>query len=116
LVQGTADSLFPLGEADANAKGIAANGTPVRVAWFTGGHDGGTGPKSDVDRVKFLTAQWLDHYLSAKGTSGSSFTYSRITGIDTSGRGLVAAGFSVTDYPGLGGVTTASVPVTGAAQ
>ncbi|MEE3918727.1 CocE/NonD family hydrolase [Micromonospora sp. BRA006-A] len=47
LVQGEADTLFPLAEADANARGIAAAGTPVRVAWFTGGHDGGSGPTSD---------------------------------------------------------------------
>ncbi|MBQ1070570.1 alpha/beta fold hydrolase, partial [Micromonospora sp. D75] len=31
LVQGEADTLFPLAEADANARGIAAAGTPVRV-------------------------------------------------------------------------------------
>src|SRR5262249_56747278 len=63
LVQGQADSLFPLSEADANARGIGANGTPVRVAWYTGGHDGGQGPQSDQDRLHFLTVQWLDHYL-----------------------------------------------------
>ena len=39
LVQGTQDSLFGLGQADANARGIAANGTPVKVVWFAGGHD-----------------------------------------------------------------------------
>ena len=41
LVQGQADSLFPLSEGDANAKAIAANGTPVKVVWEAGGHDGG---------------------------------------------------------------------------
>jgi ABC-2 type transport system ATP-binding protein len=50
LIQGEVDTLFPLSEADANAKGIAATGTPVRVAWFTGGHDGGAGPQTDQDR------------------------------------------------------------------
>ena len=52
LIQGEADTLFPLTEADANARGIAATGTPVRVAWFTGGHDGGAGPQSDQDRLQ----------------------------------------------------------------
>jgi ABC-2 type transport system ATP-binding protein len=102
LIQGEADSLFPLSEADANAKGIAANGTPVRVAWFTGGHDGGTGPATDRDRLRFLTAQWLDHYLKGNGAAPSrSFTYSRITGLDATNRDLVASGYSVRDYPGL---------------
>ena len=46
LVQGTQDSLFGLGQADANARGIAANGTPVKVVWYAGGHD-----SSASDRV-----------------------------------------------------------------
>jgi ABC-2 type transport system ATP-binding protein len=117
LIQGEADSLFPLPEADANAKGIAANGTPVRVAWFTGGHDAGLGPQSDQDRVRFLTAQWLDHYLRGKGaTPATSFTYSRITGIDASGQGLVAAGFSVKDYPASAGQQTDGVDIAGPPQ
>jgi ABC-2 type transport system ATP-binding protein len=100
LIQGEIDSLFPLSEADANARGIAANGTPVRVAWFTGGHDGGTGPQSEVDRLHFLTAQWLDHYLKGNGSAPSdSFTYSRIAGLNAQGRGYVTTGYSVPDYP-----------------
>ena len=105
LIQGQVDSLFPLTEADANAKGIAANGTPVRVAWFEGGHDGGSGPQSEVDRTKYLTAQWLDHYLKGNGKApDNSFTYSRIAGLNAQGRGYVTTAFSYADYPGTGGV------------
>jgi ABC-2 type transport system ATP-binding protein len=39
LTQGEEDSLFPLSEADANARGIGATGTPVKVVWRPGGHD-----------------------------------------------------------------------------
>jgi ABC-2 type transport system ATP-binding protein len=117
LIQGAADSLFPLSEADANAKGIAANGTPVRVAWFTGGHDGGAGPQTDQDRLKYLTAQWLGHYLKGEGEPPStSFTWSRITGFDALERGLVSNGYSTDAYPGLGGSTTDPVEVTGPVQ
>ncbi|MEH0842596.1 ATP-binding cassette domain-containing protein, partial [Micromonospora sp. CPCC 205711] len=117
LVQGEADSLFPLTEADANARGIAAAGTPVRVAWFTGGHDGGTGPASDSDRVKFLTAQWLDHYVRGGGEApGDDFTFSRIAGFDALNRGLVATGYSTSDYPGVAGDQRREVAVTGPAQ
>ncbi|WP_406040244.1 alpha/beta fold hydrolase [Micromonospora sp. NBC_00898] len=117
LVQGEADTLFPLAEADANARGIAAAGTPVRVAWFTGGHDGGAGPTSDSDRVKFLTAQWLDHYVKGEGAvPGDSFTFSRIAGFDALDRGLVATGYRTADYPGVAGDARREVEVTGPAQ
>ncbi|MEV8513494.1 alpha/beta fold hydrolase [Dactylosporangium sp. NPDC051484] len=107
LVQGQIDTLFPLSEGDANARGIAANGTPVRVAWYTGGHDSGTGPQSEADRLRQLTGQWLDHYLKGNGKApGTSFTYSRVAGLNAQGRGLVTAASSVEDYPGLDGAGT----------
>jgi ABC-2 type transport system ATP-binding protein len=117
LIQGEADSLFPLSEADANARGIAAGGTPVRVAWFTGGHDGGAGPQTDQDRLRFLTAQWLGHYLKGEGEAPpTSFTWSRIAGYDALDRGLVTNGYSTGAYPGLGGVASRSVAVAGPVQ
>jgi ABC-2 type transport system ATP-binding protein len=66
LIQGEADSLFPLSEGDANARGIVATGTPVKVVWEGGGHDGGL---DESDRLRSLTRQWFDHYLKRDGTS-----------------------------------------------
>ena len=66
LVQGEADSLFPLSEADANARGIAAAGTKVKVVWFSGGHDGGAGLDSEVDRITATTDDWFDAYLDRR--------------------------------------------------
>ncbi|MFI5932554.1 alpha/beta fold hydrolase [Actinoplanes sp. NPDC051494] len=117
LIQGAVDTLFPLSEADANARGIAATGTPVRVAWFTGGHDGGAGPQTDEDRAKALTAQWLDHYVKGEGSAPeNSFTYSRVAGFSALDRGLVTNGYSDPTYPGLGGTGRTEVSVTGDAQ
>jgi ABC-2 type transport system ATP-binding protein len=117
LIQGTADSLFPLSHADANAAGIAAAGTPVRVAWFTGGHDGGPGPASDQDRLQRLTAQWLDHYVAGTGPApADAFTYSRVSGFSTLGRGLATTGYTTDRYPGLSGTGRAAVEVTGSPQ
>jgi ABC-2 type transport system ATP-binding protein len=114
LIQGEADSLFPLSEADANARGISA---PVRVAWFTGGHDGGQGPTSDQNRVKFLTLQWLDHYVAGTGDKpGGSFTYSRMTGLDPLEQGRLATGFQHASYPGLSGSSTLDVALQGRPQ
>ncbi|MET0424651.1 MAG: alpha/beta fold hydrolase [Actinoplanes sp.] len=117
LIQGAVDTLFPLSEADANARGIAAGGTPVRVAWFTGGHDGGAGPQTDQDRTERLTGQWLDHYLKGEGDQPSdSFTYSRVAGFSALDRDLVTNGYSASAYPGLNGTGRAEVALTGAAQ
>jgi ABC-2 type transport system ATP-binding protein len=117
LVQGAVDTLFPLSEADANARSIAATGTPVRVAWFTGGHDGGVGPQSDQDRVKFLTAQWLDHYVKGEGDApADSFTYSRVAGFSALDRGLVTNGYSTDTYPGLAGTGNTRLELQGPAQ
>ena len=117
LIQGAVDTLFPLSEADANARGIAATGTPVRVAWFTGGHDGGPGPQSDQDRTKFLTAQWLDHYVKGAGAAPApSFTWSRVAGFSALDRGLVTNGYSDPAYPGLTGAGRTEVAVGGPAQ
>ena len=84
LIQGEADSLFPLTEADANARGHRRERHAVRVAWFTGGHDGGAGPQSDQDRLNYLTDQWLDHYL--KGTGATPRTRSPTPGSPASTR------------------------------
>lgn len=65
LVQGEQDTLFGLDQADANARQIAANGTPVSVLWFAGGHDGG-GPDSEV---RARIADWFDQ-PAAEGTTG----------------------------------------------
>ncbi|HKF74616.1 MAG TPA: alpha/beta fold hydrolase [Candidatus Dormibacteraeota bacterium] len=117
LIQGEADSLFPLSEADANARGIAAAGTPVRVAWYAGGHDGGQGPQSDQDRLRFLTAQWLDHYLLGRGgPPGEGFTYSRVAGIQAGSGAPLGVGYAVGAYPGLAGQATATVRVVGPPQ
>lgn len=56
LTQGEQDSLFGLDQALANARGIAAHGTPVRMVWRLGGHDEhgvGDGPMID-QLVAFL--------------------------------------------------------------
>ena len=119
LIQGQADSLFPLSEADANARGIAANGTPVHVDWFTGGHDGGAGPQADADRGRYLTVTWLDHFLRGKGdVPADGFTYSRITGFSTSStnRRATTSAYSLASYPGLGGTGATTVEVSGRPQ
>jgi ABC-2 type transport system ATP-binding protein len=105
LVQGTADTLFPLSEAEANASGIAAAGTRVRMLWYSGGHDGGPGSNLDQWRIERATVGWLDHHLRGTGRGPvGSFVYSRVTGVDAGGTGSVRTlGLFAWSYPHLDG-------------
>jgi len=69
LSQGEQDSLFPLGQADSNARGIAASGMPVKVIWRSGGHDGET---TKPDLVPQLEG-WFDPVLFRRGKADTSF-------------------------------------------
>ncbi|MFB6809552.1 alpha/beta fold hydrolase [Streptomyces sp. NPDC056387] len=101
IVQGQDDSLFPLDQADAMAKAIAANGAPVSVDWAAGGHDGGM-PESG--RVEARVASWFDRYLKGDEDAGTgpAFRVSRSGGIDSTDGAVRLRGASGGHYPGLG--------------
>ncbi|MFE2495005.1 alpha/beta fold hydrolase [Streptomyces scopuliridis] len=114
IVQGQTDSLFPLGQADAMAKAISANGAPVDVDWMAGGHDGGD-PESG--RVQSRITSWFDRYLKDdKGAdTGPAFRVSRTGGVDSTDGQALLRGASSDRYPGLESGTT-SVPLNGGTQ
>ncbi|WP_107428756.1 CocE/NonD family hydrolase, partial [Streptomyces kebangsaanensis] len=100
LVQGQSDSLFPLGQADAAAKAIRANGAPVDVDWIAGGHDGGD---KETGRVRARVKTWFDRHLKndRSADTGPAFRVTRTGGVDsTDGRALLR-GASGSAYPGL---------------
>ncbi|MGH3427395.1 MAG: ATP-binding cassette domain-containing protein, partial [Mycobacteriales bacterium] len=104
LLQGTQDTLFPLDEADANARGIAANGTNVKVAWFAGGHDVGDPTGAEYRRLRDLSERWLDHYLKHQGGAPSdAFSYSSADGLNVTREGANATVYHAGRYPGLHG-------------
>src|SRR5690606_34144219 len=111
LVQGQSDSLFPLGQADAAARAIRANGAPVDVDWIAGGHDGGD---METDRVEERVRSWFDRYLRGGESAGTgpAFRVTRTGGVDSTDGQAVLNGASAGTYPGLdaGG---RSVPLTG---
>ncbi|MQA97094.1 MAG: alpha/beta fold hydrolase [Streptosporangiales bacterium] len=109
LVQGQSDSLFGLDQADANARDIARNGTPVRMAWIEGGHDGGD---REVERVRGLVSGWFDRYLRgepfAEGTDATAgFTVTRQGGVDSTNGETVTSHAAAPAYPGAGDRTAA---------
>ncbi|MGY1840041.1 MULTISPECIES: alpha/beta fold hydrolase [unclassified Modestobacter] len=119
LLQGTQDSLFGLGEADANARGIAANGTPVQVVWFEGGHDAGASDRVTAD-LRDQVAGWFDAHLRDGTVDPAGFRYPAPTGLG-GGVGRVQGGsrtVEADDYPGLDGdpVTRLDVALEGSTQ
>ena len=115
LVQGEQDTLFGLDQADANARQIAGDGTPVSVLWFAGGHDGGA-PGTDV---RARIGDWFDQHLrglpatlgEAGPAAATPFAYQvrstvRTRGDTPTGRTVLADG-----YPGLTAPPVAPTPV-----
>lgn len=100
IVQGQDDSLFPLDQADAMAKAIAANGAPVSVDWAAGGHDGGM---READRVEDRVKTWFDRYLKNDRAvdTGPAFRVSRSGGIDSTDGEVQLRGADGSTYPGL---------------
>ncbi|NEA06293.1 alpha/beta hydrolase, partial [Streptomyces sp. SID10116] len=100
LAQGQTDSLFPLGQGDAIAQAVRANGAPVSVDWIAGGHDGGD---REQDRVEGRVNDWFDRYLKDdKSTdTGPAFRVTRTGGVDSTDGAARKRGASADTYPGL---------------
>ncbi|MCB5181316.1 alpha/beta fold hydrolase [Streptomyces antimicrobicus] len=107
IVQGQSDSLFPLDQADAMARAVAANGAPVSVDWEAGGHDGGT---DETARVRARVTAWFDRHLKGDDgvSTGPAFRVSRSGGIDSTDGRIKLRGAGADHYPGL---TPAARPV-----
>jgi ABC-2 type transport system ATP-binding protein len=112
LIQGQADSLFPLDQADANATAIRKNGTPVSVVWYQGGHDGG---EPETARTQGLVKGWFDHYLRGDPAHTPAFTVTRNGGIDSSSQRMVIQAATDPAYPGLDAAPR-TFALTGGAQ
>ena len=116
LTQGEQDSLFPLAESDATARGLAAHGTPVRVVWRTGGHDAsGVGEGTAVSEAE----SWFKTVFDGTVGRHQRFRFAEQAGVvsaatgDASEQVLQAGG-----YPGIAGTPrrTKSVSVSGPPQ
>ncbi|MEV6724642.1 alpha/beta fold hydrolase [Streptomyces xanthochromogenes] len=100
IMQGQTDSLFPLGQADAMARRIAANGAPVAVDWIAGGHDGGD---RETGRTQARVTQWFDRYLKddKSADTGPAFRVTRTGGVNSTDGSAQLRGASSGTYPGL---------------
>ncbi len=115
LIQGERDTLFPLSEADANARAIAANGATVAMTWYNGGHDGGSPDAATQARI----TEWFRHYLAGQGpVPSNAFRYTVDGPISDTGSARSRT-LEVPEYPGLAeGSTTnrVGIPLSGDPQ
>jgi ABC-2 type transport system ATP-binding protein len=63
VVQGTVDTLFTLDEGIANYQAVRANGVPVSMLWFCGGHGLCLTKEGDPDAVENAAIAWLNRWL-----------------------------------------------------
>jgi ABC-2 type transport system ATP-binding protein len=116
LTQGEEDSLFPLSEADANARGIAAHGTPVRVVWRAGGHDD---PGTGDGTARAEAIDWFDAVFGGGVHGVQRFRFSEQAGVVSAATGDAAQQtLEAGGYPGIGGAPrdTRRVEVSGPPQ
>jgi ABC-2 type transport system ATP-binding protein len=116
LTQGEEDSLFPLSEAAANARQLAAHGTPVRVVWRAGGHDTGDGGGVAISEA----ASWFDDVFSGGVPAARQpFRFVEQNGVVSAATGDAAQQTLQADgYPGIDGTPahTETVQVDGPPQ
>ena len=92
LIQGEDDTLFPLAESLRTARALQARGTPVHLAWLSGGHDKSFGKAGDAT-IRSLTRGWFDRWLrrDRAARTGPTFRWDRSTGGSATSAGLPAA-------------------------
>ena len=70
ILQGTVDDLFTLDEGIENYEALRAQGTPVSMAWFCGGHGVCLTDPGTAINISQLALAWMQHYV-ARDTSVS---------------------------------------------
>jgi ABC-2 type transport system ATP-binding protein len=97
LIQGEHDTLFGLDQADATARQLASAGTPLKVIWYAGGHDGGAPSAALQEQV----GDWFDYHLRRLGTDpGTGFDY-QVQALFGTRPGIPPRTVHAPAYPGL---------------
>lgn len=94
VVQGLADSLFGLDQADATVASLTAAGTPHAVYWTDGGHDQAS---SNAAADEAAVATWFDTQLRGGAQQSAAFTFPG----PRPGRDGQARRYTAPTYPGL---------------
>ncbi|HEX2071377.1 MAG TPA: CocE/NonD family hydrolase [Thermoleophilaceae bacterium] len=108
IVQGTADTLFTLQEGIDNYAALKADGVPVKMIWFCGGHglcSSGAGPGGLAERSVLA---WLRRHLAGEPVdTGPEFEW-----VADDGALRASAGYPLTPHAPLRGSASGLLPVT----
>jgi ABC-2 type transport system ATP-binding protein len=98
LVQGTVDTLFTLQEAVENYEILKADGVPVHMLWFCGGHGVCLTNPGRTGLAARYTIAWLERYLKRdrKVSTGPAFEF-----VDQDGGEHAAAGYPLPARPAI---------------
>jgi ABC-2 type transport system ATP-binding protein len=91
VVQGTVDTLFTLDEGIANYQAVRANGVPVSMLWFCGGHGLCLTHQGDPSAVENAAVAWLNRWLKRETSVSTGPT---VDVIDQNG-----VRYAATQYP-----------------
>jgi ABC-2 type transport system ATP-binding protein len=96
IVQGTVDTLFTLDEGVTNYHILKADGVPVHMIWFCGGHGICLTEQGDPDYVQQMTLSWLDRWVKRDRAVS---TGPQVDVIDQNGRRYAADDYPVPSSP-----------------
>ena len=110
IQQGVVDTLFTLTESISNYEVLSANGAPLRMMWFCGGHgvcNGNSGARGYNDRA---TLRWFARWLKRDGSVDTGPPFEWIS--DTDGAWHSAEQFLPVTRDPLVGTGSGSLPIS----
>jgi ABC-2 type transport system ATP-binding protein len=108
VVQGTVDTLFTLDEGIANYDAMRANGVPVSMLWFCGGHGLCLTNEGDPQAVENAAIAWLDRWVKE---DTSVDTGPNVDLIDQNGVRYAAAQYPLPTKGALTGQGSGTLPL-----
>jgi ABC-2 type transport system ATP-binding protein len=110
LMQGTTDTLFPLDEAIVNYAALRANGVPVKMIWYCGGHVACPTNAGDPKVLQRAGLAWLNRWLRPDATvdTGPAFEWQSDDGAWRSGPDFPLAPTGTLDAVASGSLTLAA--------
>lgn len=115
LIQGEPDTLFTLDEADANYRALKANGIPLKMVWFCGGHavcltesDSSSAALGDSAHAQEARLAWFARYLRNDKSvdTGPAFEW-----IDENGEFHASEGYPLNEVGKLEGSGSGQLPL-----